>query len=194
MIEGTEAREHLEMVDRIVERTSTRLNVGAEYFVVWGLASASMSLMYQLVGTQLAPANAIWIAWGAALAAMAFSIWRGRSARLERLTFLEREFLTVLKVAMMVTFFVFIIEIFGANLFGVTGLGAIWSFAASIVLFYIAMHGNRRALVGGIILLLSLAVANYKPDFVGYALSAGMFVGYAGFGAVELIASSRAGD
>ena len=194
MIDGPEASEHLAMVDRIVERSSTRLNVGAEYFVVWGLASATMSLMYQLIGTHLAPANAIWIAWGAALAAVAFSIWRAKSARLPRLSFLEREFLTVLKVAMMVTFFVFIIEIFGANLFGGIGMGAIWSFAASIVLFYIAMHGNRRALGGGIILMLSLVVANVRPDYAGYALSAGMFVGYAGFGALELVASLRACD
>ena len=194
MIDGSEAGEHLAMVERIVDRTSTRLNVGAEYFVVWGISSALMSLMFQLVGTHLAPGNSIWIAWGAALAAVLFSIWRGRTAPQQRITFLEREFLTVLKVAMRVTFFVFIIEIFGANLFGGIGMGAIWSFAASIVLLYIAMHGNRRALGGAIILLLSLVVANVRPEYAGYALSAGMFIGYAGFGVLELIASSRAGD
>ncbi len=194
MIEGSEAREHLAMVDRIVERTSSRLNVGAEYFVVWGIASATMSLSWQLISDHRVPFNAIWIAWGAALLAVAFSIWRGRSAREERLTFLDREFLTVLKVAMGVTFFVFAIELFGANLFGSIGLGAIWSFAASIVLFYIALHGNRRARGGGILILLSLVVANIRPDYAGYALSAGMLVGYAGFGVVEMLAASRAVD
>ena len=194
MIDGSEAREHLAMVDRIVERTSSRLNVGAEYFIVWGIASATMSLMYQLIGDRIAPPNSIWIAWGAAFAAFAFSIWRGKSVGLQRLTFLEREFLTVLKVAMMVTFFVFIIELFGANIFGALGLATIWSFAASIVMFYIAMHGNRRALVGGVLLLLSLMAANIFPNFLGYALSAGMLVGYAGFGVVELIAAARNAD
>ena len=191
MIDGSEAREHLAMVDRIVERTSSRLNVGAEYFVVWGIASATMSLMYQLVADRLVPTNAIVVAWVAAFAAVAFSIWRGKSVGQQRLTFLEREFLTVLKVAMLVTFVVFAIELFGANIFGPIGLASIWSFAASIVVLYIAMHGNRRALVGGIMLLLSLAAANIFPDYAGYALSAGMLVGDAGFGVVELIAAAR---
>ncbi len=194
MIEDSEAREHLAMVDRIVERTSTRLNVGAEYFVVWGIASATMSLMYQLIADRNLPANFIWIAWGAAFAAVAFSIWRGRSSRKARPSFLEREFLTVLKVAMTVTFAIFFIELFGANIFGPLGLAAVWSFGASIVVLYVAMHGNRRALVGGIALLLSLAAANIWPGFAGYALSAGMLVGYAGFGVVEMLAASCAVD
>lgn len=192
MIEGSEAREHLAMVDRIVERTSTRLNVGAEYFIVWGLVSAIMSLSWQLISDHRAPVASIWVGWIAAAFAVGFSIWRGRSAREQRVTFLDREFLAVLKVAMGVTFFTFIIEIFGPNLFGAIGLGAIWTFAASIVLFYIAAHGNRRARGGGIILLLSLLIANLRPEYAGYTLSAGMLVGYAGFGAVEMLAVSRA--
>ncbi len=191
MIEESEAREHLAMVDRIVEHTSKRLRVGAEYFVVWGIASAIMSLTWQLISDRHLPIQGIWISSAAGVLAVAFSIWRARCDCNERLTLLEREFLAVLKVAMGVTFFVFAIEIFGANLFGSTGLAAIWSFAASIVLFYIAMHGNRRASGGGIILLLSMLIANLRPEYAGYALSAGMFVGYAGFGAVELLAASR---
>ena len=191
MIEDSEAREHLAMVDRIVERTSSRLNVGAEYFVVWGIASATMSLMYQLVADRLVPTNSVAIAWAAGIAAVLFSIWRGKSVGQQRLTFLEREFLTVLKVAMLVTFVVFVIELFGANIFGPIGPASIWSFAASIVVLYIAMHGNRRALIGGIVLVASLAVANLYPSFAGYALSAGMLLGYAGFGIVELLAAGR---
>ncbi len=118
MIGEREAREHLAMLDRIVERRSQRLRVGAEY---WGIAEAIQG---------------IGIAGVAGLLAVAFSLWLGRCECNERLTLLERELFAVLRVAMGVTLFVFVIfviEIFGPNLFchEYFGFGAVELFAAS---------------------------------------------------------------
>ena len=45
---------------------------------------------------------------------------------------------------------------------------AIWSFAEAIVLLYIGMHGNRRAQVAGVLVVVSMIVANFtSPADVG---------------------------
>jgi hypothetical protein len=51
------------------------------------------------------------------------------------------------------------------------------------------MHGNRRAQIAGVLVIVSLVAANFaSPGIAGYVLGAGMLVGYAGFGASELLA------
>jgi hypothetical protein len=51
------------------------------------------------------------------------------------------------------------------------------------------MHGNRRAQVAGILVVVSLIAANFAPPAIaGYILAAGMLGGYAGFGVSELLA------
>jgi hypothetical protein len=66
---------------------------------------------------------------------------------------------------------------------------AIWSFAEAIVLLFIGLHGNRRAQICGVLLVVSVVIANFSPaTTIGYVLAAGMFAGYAGFGIAELFA------
>jgi len=192
MIEHSEAQEHLAMVDRIVDRSSTRLQVGGEYFIVWGIASGLVMLLAQLISTGALPVAAMW-AWPLFIGSgVVFSIWRGRSYGLGgRHSLLEVEFLNVLRVALMVAF---LVELVGFHIFTDAAALAIWSVASSIVLFFIGMHGNQRARLGGIILIASIAAANFFPAFAGYALAGGMFIGYAGFGCVEMLAASRARD
>jgi hypothetical protein len=51
------------------------------------------------------------------------------------------------------------------------------------------MHGNRRAQIAGVLVLVSLVAANFvAPSIAGYVLAAGMLAGYSGFGLSELLA------
>lgn len=184
----SEAREHLELADQIVAASTRELSLrqAAPFFVAWGLASGSTCIIYELIERGIAPASAQWVAGALLLAAVVYSIVCGRYSRAKGgMTFLEREFLNVLWIAMGVAF---VANLGGFNIFPVFGMSAIWTVAASIVLFYIGLHANRRATVGGIILIGSLIIGNFMPSFVGYALAAGFYLGYAGFGVAELLA------
>ena len=48
-MDAAQAREHIEMVDRILAESQQRLCCGGEYFVVWGIVSAFITLLFQLV-------------------------------------------------------------------------------------------------------------------------------------------------
>ncbi len=188
-MDRSQAREHLEMADRIVAASTRELPLRAQaiFFIVWGLAAGSTDLIYGLIGRGVAPGWTQWIAAALLFGAVAFSAVYGRRLRSLDcgMTFLDREFLNVLWVAMAVAF---IANVGGWNLFPVYGMGAIWTVAASIVLLYIGLHENRRALAGGVVLIVSLVVANFSPAAVGYVLAAGFYLGYAGFGVSELLA------
>ncbi len=184
-----EARDNLEMVERIVAASTRDLclrNVGA-FFVIWGLFAGSVDLAFDLIRHGVLPGAALWAEPALLLLAIVGSVIWGR--RLERgkdrLTFLHREFLNVLWVTLGITF----VTMIGAwRIFPGYASGAIWTVASSIVLFFIALHGNRIALAGGIVLMASLIAANFMRGVEGYVLAAGFFIGYAGFGLVEILA------
>lgn len=184
---SAQAREHIELVERILAQSSRRLRVGGEYFVVWGLYSAGAILVMQLVADRLVPSIAFWALLPLMLAAVVFSALRGRAiARCKgRLTAVEREFFTVLWLAIGLAF---LANVAGFRIFPEWGIAGLWTVATAIVLFFIGSHGNRRATLGGIIQVISLALANLDIAQAGYILAAGMLVGYAGFGLVELLA------
>jgi MFS family permease len=86
-----------------------------------------------------------------------------------------------------------VVDIAVYRIFAGVASAAIWSVAQAIVLLYIGMHGNRRAQVAGIFVVVSLIAANFAPPGIdGYILAAGMLGGYAGFGVSELLV--RDGD
>jgi hypothetical protein len=188
-VDASEAREHIEMVERIIAQSSRHLRVGGEFFLVWGLVGGVIDILITLaLGDRISTtvfytAYAVLIAFG-----IVFSAMRGRyyGTRSEQMTYLQREFLNVLWLAIALAF---IANATMFRLFGsVTALMALWSFAEIIVLFYIGMHGNRRALAGGIVILASMVAANFALDAAGWILAAGVLLGYAGFGAAELLA------
>ncbi|HZY97594.1 MAG TPA: hypothetical protein VFE35_10905, partial [Candidatus Cybelea sp.] len=83
----------------------------------------------------------------------------------------------------------FVVDAAVFRIFAGIASAAIWSVAEAIVLLYIGMHGNRRAQVAGVLVVVSLIAANFaSPSVAGYILGAGMLVGYAGFGVSELLA------
>jgi MFS family permease len=170
-----QARDHIEMVNRILAESQQRLCAGGEYFVVWGIGSALVTIVFQLADRSLVP-SAI------------FSILRGRSTRaaLARSSLLQREFFNVLWLTLGLAF---VVDVAVSRIFAGVASAAIWSVAQAIVLLYIGMHGNRRAQVAGILVVVSLIAANFAPPAIaGYILAAGMLGGYAGFGVSELLA------
>lgn len=188
-MDASEAREHIEMVERIVSQGSRRLRVGGEFFVVWGVVGAVIDGMITAAEAGLVPVVAFYVSYGIAIAAgIAFSIARSRYYRRcsDRMSWVERQYLNVLWLAISLTFVAMLAMTHIFNSF--TSQIALWSFAETLVLFYIAMHCNRRAQVGGIIMLASLITANFTLAYAGWILAAGVLVGYAGFGAAELIA------
>lgn len=183
----SEARDHIEMVERIIATSSRKLEAGGEFFVAWGVASAGMGLIATLVAESLLPPPAIWIGASLLLAAVVFTFFRVRFYREcgAGMSLLQREYLNVLWLAVSLAF---LMNIVGFNLFPGMGQLAIWNVAEALVLFYIGMHGNRRAQIGGIILVASIVAANFVSQYSGYILAAGVLLGYAGFGVADLLA------
>ena len=184
----SEARDHIEMVERILAESHQRLCSGGEYFVVWGAGSAFVTVLFQLVDNAIVPPAALWSVPIVLVACALFSIVRGRTNRnvLQRSSLVQREFFNVLWLTLGLAF---VATVAGYRIFTGAAGAAIWSVAEAIVLLYIGMHGNRRAQVFGVLVVASLIAANFAPPgTVGYVLGAGMLVGYAGFGASELLA------
>jgi MFS family permease len=187
-IDAAQAREHIEMVDRILAETQQRLCCGGEYFVVWGIASAFITVLAQLVDQSLVRPTALWSIPAVLLASAVFSIARSRLTRqvLQRSSLVQREFFNVLWLTLGLAF---VVDAAVFRIFAGIASAAIWSVAEAIVLLYIGMHGNRRAQVAGVLVVVSLIAANIaSPSVAGYILGAGMLVGYAGFGVSELLA------
>ena len=184
----SEARDHVEMIDRILAESHQRLCSGGEYFVAWGLVSAYITVLFHLVDLGRFAAGALWsIPVVIALAAI-FSIVRGRlnRAALARSSLVQREFFNVLWLTVGMAF---VVDVAVFRIFPGLAGAAIWSVAEAIVLLYIGMHGNRRAQIAGVLVVVSLIAANFvSPSLAAYVLAGGMLVGYCGFGASELLA------
>ncbi len=187
-IGAAEARDHIAMVDRILAESHQRLCAGGEYFVVWGIGSAAITVLFALVGREIVSQEALWALPLILGACVAFSILRGRAIRgdLARSSLVQREFFNVLWLTLGLAF---VVDAAAYRIFPGIASAAIWSVAEAIVLLYIGMHGNRRAQVAGVAVVVSLVAANFAPAGVaGFVLAAGMLVGYAGFGLSELLA------
>jgi hypothetical protein len=188
-VDASEAREHIEMVERIIAESSQRLKAGGEFFVVWGVIGAAIDGIVTAAEAGLVPALAFYVTYGVLIVAGGiFSFLRGRyyGEHGERMALLQREYLNVLWLTICL---VFVAMVTMSNIFGtVVAKISLWSFAETIVLFYVGMHGNRRAQIGGIVMLASLITANFVLPYAGWILAAGVLVGYAGFGAAELLA------
>jgi hypothetical protein len=187
-MDASQARDHIEMVDRILAESSQRLCSGGEYFVVWGLYSAIASVLAQLVVNGILPATALWLQAIPLAAAIVFSVARGRvkGRDVVRFSLMQREFFNVLWLTLGLAL---LVNLAAFRLFRGWGTAAIWTFAEAVVLCFIGIHGNRRAQIGGLVAAASLVVANFAPaSDTGYVLAAGALFGYGGFGVAELLA------
>ncbi|MBV9333991.1 MAG: hypothetical protein JO146_08270 [Candidatus Eremiobacteraeota bacterium] len=188
-IDAAQARDHIEMVDRILAESHPRLCAGGDFFVVWGVASAYITVLFHLVDIGMFAARALWSVPIVLAAAALYSVLRARSLnrRIARTSLVQREFFNVLWLTLGVTF---VANVAAFRIFTGIAQAALWSIAEAIVLLYIAMHGNRRAQIAGVLVVVSLVAANFvAPDRTAYVLAAGMLAGYAGFGISELLAA-----
>lgn len=64
------------------------------------------------------------------------------------------------------------------HIFSGWGTAAIWTVGGGIQMLMNGFFGDRRMLAGGIVLLVSLVVANYLIDEAGYILAGGFLAGY----------------
>lgn len=187
-IDAAQARDHVEMIERILAETQPRLCSGGEYFVVWGVASAYVTLCFHLAAIGMVPGAMLWSAPAVLAAAVVFSVVRGWTTRpgMARMSLVQREYFNVLWLTVGLAF---ITNVAVYRIFSGLASAAIWSVAQAIVLLYIGMHGNRRAQIAGILVVVSLIAANFaEPGIAAYILAAGMLAGYAGFGLAELLA------
>ena len=187
-LDAAKARDHLEMVDRILAEAQPRLCSGGEFFLVWGVASAVVTVLAHFVGQGMLAAAWLWAIPVMLAACALFSLLRGWQTRraLARTSLVQREFFNVLWLTLGLAF---IVNAAVYNIFTGVASAAIWSVAEAIVLLYIGMHGNRRAQIAGILVDVSLVAANFAPSsLVAYILAAGMLAGYGGFGIGELLA------
>ena len=187
-LDAAKARDHLEMVDRVLAETQPRLCSGGEFFVAWGVATAFVTVVAHLVARGTLPAPWLWSIPAMLAAASLFSIVRGRRTRLAmaRTSLLQREFFNVLWLTVGLGV---VVNVAVYNIFTGIASAAIWSVVEAVVLLYIGMHGNRRAQITGVLVVVSLVAANFvPPGLVAYVLAAGMLAGYGGFGVSELLA------
>ena len=187
-IDAAAARDHIEMVERILAEAQPRLCSGGEYFVVWGVAAAYITVIIHLVNIGLVPVAALWSTPVVLAGAILFSVVRGAKTRRApaRTSLLQREFFNVLWLTIGLGF---ICNLAVYRIFNGIAASAIWSVAQAIVLLYIGMHGNRRAQLAGALVIVSLVAANFAaPINAAYILAAGMLAGYGGFGFSELLA------
>jgi hypothetical protein len=187
-IDETQAREHIAMVDRILAHSQQRLCGGGEFFVVWGIGSAAVTTIFASVDAGVLPSNSAWWAWAVLVLCVAFSIVRSRQNRhtVASSSLVQREFFNVLWITLGLAF---VADVAAFHIFQGVAAAAIWSVAEAIVLLYIGLHGNRRALVCGVLIIVSLIVANFVSGLMpAYVLAAGMLAGYGGFGLSELLA------
>jgi hypothetical protein len=184
----SDARDHVEMIDRILAESQQRLCAGGEYFAVWGAGSAIVPTLFQLYDNGAVPAAALWAVPAVIAACAIFTIVRARRTRhlLARSSLIQREFFNVLWLTLALAF---VANAAAYRIFSGLASAAIWSVAEAIVLFYIGMHGNRRAQIAGVIVVACLIAANFSSaSIAGYVLAAGMLAGYGAFGVSELLA------
>jgi hypothetical protein len=176
-MDAREAREHLEMVDRILSRAEPPKNYRpwSWALIILGTAAALMEAGSQFAvnghGSAFSEAGAALM-----LAGYVYMIWAGYSSRrnAERVSAGETR---IGKASSAVWLAVFIAFWAQPHIFGLWGVGAIWNLGGAIQMLMFGFWGNRNYLVGGLLLAISIPLANYVAQ-PGYALAAGFIVGY----------------
>jgi hypothetical protein len=185
-MDPSEAREHLDLVDRILTQTDRTMGVIGDVFVVWGLVAAAIDVIFQIGPV------AGWWQWlplAAIPIATAYTVVRAIQVKSssDRLTTAAREYLNVVWVVFVLTA---VAQSAAYHLFPGWSGAALWTLAAAIVTFYIGMHGDRAGMLGGFVLLASMIVASFVPAYCGWILAGGMLLGYAGFGVAAMVRDS----
>lgn len=193
-MDAHEAREHLEMVDRILARAENEpVHIIPGLVIVWGLAAAAMDGGQQMYASGVGGQVGLWLSMAAlvigVIYSVAVSVSIARSGCYERVSVVERRMGQVMGA---VWFTVLVAAFAQPHVFAGWGGAAVWSMGAAIMMLIGGFSGDRRALVGGLVLLASVLAANYVwPQVPGYALAAGFILGYAVPGVLFLAQGPR---
>lgn len=180
-MDAREARDHLEMVDRILSRAEDApVRPIPGLVIAWGLAAAAIDAGQQLYYSHVAGWG-VWLAQAGLLAgilySVAVSVFMWRTGCFERVSNIEKRMGQVMGA---VWFTVVVAAFAQPHVFAGWGGAAVWSMGAAIMMLIFGFGGDRRGLVGGLILLASVLAANYLlPQAPGYVLAAGFLLGYA---------------
>lgn len=181
-MDAREAREHIEMVDRILTRAEgepVRFIPGL--IIAWGFGAAGIDAGQQMAFLHLGGNFGLWLAAAALVAGIVYSIAVAASIAVNRR--FERISITEMRMGQVfgaVWFTVFVAAFAQPHVFAGWGGAAVWSMGAAIMMLIAGFAGDRRGLAGGLILLASVLAANYAlPQAPGYVLAAGFILGYA---------------
>ena len=180
-MDSREAREHLEMVDEILRqgersRSWSCKELGISLCAI-GAGAALINLAEQLgsPGTpdaRLVIAGFVFLLVGIAYMIVSLALSRRNAERLSLADIRTGRVMSAVWVS------VFVAAFCQPHLLPGWSASAIWSLGGAISLLVSGFFGDRRALAGGLALLVSMLVANYVPAITGYALAAGFAVGY----------------
>lgn len=181
-MDANEAREHLQMVDRILTRADSEpIRYVPGLIIAWGIAAALMCFGSQLAVSHIGGATGGWLSIGAFIAGMLYSVtasvilWRRDC--FDRVSTIEKRMGRAMGA---VWFTVVIAALSQPHVFAGWGGAAVWSMGAAIMMLMSGFCGDKRGLAGGLILLASVLAANYAfPQTPGYALAGGFIFGYA---------------
>jgi len=193
-MDRSEAREHLAMVDRILGQAENRpFRPMAGLLIVWGIAAALMDAGEQ---AYVLHHTALYVYAGeiALILAMLISVVIAGAA-VRNADCLQPSERRLGRAIGAVWICVVCAALSQPHVFAGWSAAGIWSLGAAMTLLISAFSGDRTSLVGGILLLASLIVANFlTPHIPGYTLAAGMFLGYAVPGVVLALRGARGGE
>jgi hypothetical protein len=189
-MDAREAREHLEMVDRILARAEPPKNYRpwSWVLIIVGTAAALIEAGFQVALS--GRGNEVTYAGFALMAAgYAYMIWIAYTARRNagRVSAGEAR---IGKACGAVWIAVFIAFFAQPHIFNDFATGAIWNLGGAIQMLMFGFFGDRKSLAGGLVLALSIVVANYVSA-PGYALAGGFIFGYVLPGAMNVVAGSE---
>lgn len=181
-MDAHEARDHIEMVDRILTRVEGEpVRYIPGLIIAWGLAAAAIDAGQQMAVFGTAGRLGVWLGNAALIAGIVYSI--AISVSIARNCSWERMSVTEMRLGRImgaVWFTVFIAAFAQPHVFAGWGGAAVWSMGAAIMMLMSGFSGDRRGLAGGLTLLASVLAANYLwPNAPGYVLAAGFILGYA---------------
>lgn len=180
-MDAQEARDHLEMVDRILTRAEDEpVRPIPGLVIAWGIAAAAIDAGQQLYFSHIGGRWGLWVADAGLLMGIVYSIavsvsmWR--NSCFERVSNIE----TRMGRVMGAVWFTVVVAAFAQpHVFAGWGGAAVWSMGAAIMMLIVGFAGDRRGLAGGLVLLASVLAANYLlPHTPGYVLAAGFLFGY----------------
>ena len=178
-MDAREAREHLEMVDRILAEAepSRQWRPYPRVLVAIGIAAALLDVgaQFQVDGKSagVTIAGAVLM-----LGCYAYLIWAmvDMKRRAVRISTVQARMGTAIRTVWIA---VFAASFATPHIFAGWAAAAIWSLGGAIQMLIIGGSGDRRAVLAGCVLLASVVGANFVRGIEGYILAAGFILGYA---------------